>query len=172
MWREDVFVALVRLTLETLFLALSEIASSCFLFNCLFSALHIIFFFSLLFICLRLTFSVPSLSHLSHALGCFEAAPTGGRQTPFPLRGVPALPRGWGATQTASLRAGRERKRASCCNLLTCFFYCAVLGFFSAILCNKQESADIGTVIFGGTKKVVACLGVLDQNPGVFCLLV
>lgn len=104
---EDVIVALVRLTLETLFLALSEIASLCF------SS------FSLLCMCF---FSSPHLpaSHLlfsfsfSPALRCFEAAPTGGRQTP-----VPVLP-----------RVGRERtpqpggqKAASRCHLLTRIFY-------------------------------------------------
>lgn len=36
----------------------------------------------------------------------------------------------------------------------------------SVILRNKREIAG-GTVLFRGTEKVVACLGVLAQNPGV-----
>lgn len=51
------------------------------------------FFFSSLYF-LRLTFSVPSPSRLSHGPGCFEAAPTGGRQTPSRSGGPGAAPRG------------------------------------------------------------------------------
>lgn len=142
-----------------------------------FAEFFLVFFFSsLLFICLHLTFSLPCPSHLSPGLGCSEPAPTGGRQTPFPPGGVPALPRGGGGGRGGG--AGRRPpacgraeggEPASGCHLLTRSFYCAAGGLFSVILGQKQEVAD-GTVILGGTEKVVACLGVLDQNPGGFCL--
>lgn len=65
-WKEDVCVALVKLTLETLFLVLSEIVSSCFPFNCLLCALHVLF----LCFCLHLPFtSVPCPPHLSRLGG-------------------------------------------------------------------------------------------------------
>lgn len=156
-WREVVSVALVRLALETSFLTLSEIASSCFLFNCLLSALHFFFFFFSLFSCVSFLF--PPLP-TSLGLGCVEAAPTGGRRHP-------SLP---GGTRTPSLRRPEGGKAVSCCNLLTRSFYRAASGFFSVILCKKQEVADCAAIL-GGTEKVLVCLGVLDQNPGVFVCL-
>lgn len=115
---------------------------------------------------MHLTFSFPSPSHLSHGLRCFETAPAGGRQTPFLPVGSPCCPAcGQGPKPTA--RETKGRFSLSFINLH--FFYCAVPGLFSITPCKKQEIAD-GTVIFGGTGKVVACLGVLDQYPGSLCL--
>lgn len=96
----------------------------------------------------------------------WKAAPTGGRQTPFPLGGVPALPRGGAGRRPPTCGRAGGGEPASCCHLLTRIFYRTVLGLFPIILRKKQEIAD-GTVILGGTEKVVACLGVLDQNHGV-----
>lgn len=93
---EDVFVALVKLRLETISVTFRD---SIFVLPLQLSLLCLpFFFFFLLFICVLLTF-VPCPSLLCPRLRCFEAAPTGGRQTPFPRRGVPALPRGWGAAR-------------------------------------------------------------------------
>lgn len=96
--REDVCVALVKLTLETLFLVLSEIVSSCFLFNCLLSALHVLFFSFLLSLYLPFT-SVPSPSHLSR-LGALKQIPLEGDRHFSPAWCCPGGPR----------PRGRERK--------------------------------------------------------------
>lgn len=150
-WKEDVCVALVKLTLETLFLVLSEIVSSCFPFNCLLCALHVLF----LCFCLYLPFTSP-LPSPSLPPWWPKAAPTGGRQTPFPCRPLPGDP---------DPAAGR-RKAASCCHLLTRFFHQALGRLFSVILSKKQEIAG-GTVISVGPEKVDVCLGMLHPNPGV-----
>lgn len=96
--REDVCVALVKLTLETLFLVLSEIVSSCFLFNCLLSALHVLFFSFLFSLYLPFT-SVPSPSHLSR-LGALKQIPLEGDRHFSPAWCCPGGPR----------PRGRERK--------------------------------------------------------------
>lgn len=85
--KEDVCVALVKLTLEILFLVLSQIVSSCFPFNCLLSALHVPFlsYFS------SFAFHLCPFPPLPPR--CTEAAPTGGRQTPFPFLLLPGGPR-------------------------------------------------------------------------------
>lgn len=94
--REDVCVALVKLTLETLFLVLSEIVSSCFLFNCLLSALHVVFFFFSFF-----SLFAFHLCPFPFPPWCTKADPTGGRQTLFPCLVLP------GGTPTP--RPGEER---------------------------------------------------------------
>lgn len=95
-WKEDVCVALVKLTLETLFLVLSEIVSSCFPFNCLLCALHVLF----LCFCLYLPFtSVSCPPHLSRP---------GGRRK-LPLEGDRHLPPAGRCPGTPTPRPGDER---------------------------------------------------------------
>lgn len=146
-WKEDVCVTLVKLILETLFLVLSEIVSSCFPFNCPLCALHFLFlsFFSLF------------AFHLC----------------PFPFAPLPLVAQGsshWRATDTCPLPAAAgdpdpaagRRKAASACHLLTRFFHRALGGLFSVILGKKQEMAG-GTVISAGPEKLDACWGCCVQ---------
>lgn len=90
-WKEDVCVALVKLTLETLFLVLSEIVSSCFPFNCLLCALHVLFFVFSLYLPFT---SVPCPSHLS-LLGGLRQLPLEGDRHLSPAGRCPGTrPRG------------------------------------------------------------------------------
>lgn len=158
---EDVFVALVKLTLETISVTFRN---SIFVPPLQFSLLYLPFFFFPLFIWLLLTF-VPSLPcslpvcaalrlhplegdrHLSLAAGSRRCPAAEARPRPRP--------------------AGGPRRESSGCNSQTCCLSRAVLAVFSIKLCKKQEVVD-GTVILGGTEKMFPSLGLADQNPGGF----
>lgn len=151
--KEDVCVALVKLTLETLLLVLSQIVSSCFPYNCLSSALHVLFlsFFSLFAFHLCPFPALPPW--------CTEAAPTGGRQTPVPCLLLPGDP-------DPSARRG---KATSCCHLLTLMLSPHAL---RVIFCHTWQKAgdrrwhrDICRPQEGR-----CVLGVLHPSPGVFGL--
>lgn len=162
---EDVFVALVKLTLETISVTFRN---SIFVLPLQFSLLCLPFFFFFpLFIWLLLTF-VPSLPcslpvwaalrlhplegdrHLSLAAGSRRCPAAEARPRPRP--------------------AGGPRRESSGCNSQTCCLSRAVLAIFSIKLCKKQEVVD-GTVILGGTE-MFHPWGWQIKILGVFGLLV